>query len=72
MCKEAKLGLAAGVIFLLMIGIGSKNPSTESQDPEKNPVSEKIVSQSQEKPEVKSAFQTTSRENSKHNGPTLE
>ena len=71
MCKEAKLGLAAGVIFLLVLAIGSKSPAPSNQDDMLSLEAENVAVQST-KPATKqkSTFQTTSR--GKATGPTLE
>lgn len=71
MCKEAKLGLAAGVIFLLVLAIGSKTPAPSNQDEMISPETEKVaMDSSKATSSQKTTFQTTSR--GKATGPTLE
>jgi hypothetical protein len=65
------LGLAAGVIFLLVLAIGSKTPAPSNQNDMLSLEAENFAVQSS-KPasKQKSTFQTTSR--GKATGPTLE
>jgi len=65
------LGLAAGVIFLLILAIGSKNPAPSNQGDMLSLEAENVAIQTSKPANIqKSTFQTTSR--GKATGPTLE
>lgn len=73
MCKETKLGLASGILMIIIMAIGFHTTDTKKGDKntDKNTDvnSEKIVREKQ-KGTQDTQFQTTSR--SPKNGPTLE
>jgi hypothetical protein len=69
MCKETKLGLAAGLLMIIIMAIGFRNTDQKNDEGNSDLNSEKIVRKNQK--EIKdSQFQTTSR--TPKNGPTLE
>lgn len=69
MCKETKLGLATGILMIIIMAIGFHTTDTKKGDKNTDVNSEKIVREKQ-KGTQDTQFQTTSR--SPKNGPTLE
>lgn len=69
MCKETKLGLASGILMIIIMAIGFHTTDTKKGDKNTDVNSEKIVREKQ-KGTQDTQFQTTSR--SPKNGPTLE
>jgi len=67
MCKETKLGLASGLLMIIIMAIGFRTNDSSREDKTLDVKSEKIV---QEKNKKDIQFQTTSR--SPKNGPTLD
>ncbi len=69
MCKETKLGLASGILMIIIMAIGFHTTDTKKGDKNTDVNSEKIVREKQ-KGNQDSQFQTTSR--NLKNGPGLE
>ena len=69
MCKETKLGLASGILMIIIMAIGFHTTDTKKGDKNTDVNSEKIVREKQ-KGNQDSQFQTTSR--NLKNGPVLE
>lgn len=69
MCKETKLGLASGILMIIIMAIGFHTTDTKKGDKNTDVNSEKIVREKQ-KGTQDTQFQTTSR--SPKNGPALE
>lgn len=67
MCKETKLGLASGLLMLIIMAIGFRTNDSIKDDKTLDVKSEKIV---REKQKNDIQFQTTSR--SPKSGPTLD
>jgi hypothetical protein len=67
MCKETKLGLACGLLMIIIMAIGFRTNDSIRHDKALDVKSEKIV---QEKQKKDIQFQTTSR--SPKSGPTLD
>lgn len=67
MCKETKLGLASGLLMIIIMAIGFRTNDSTKEDKALDVKSEKIVREKQKK-EIQ--FQTTSR--SPKSGPTLD
>ena len=67
MCKETKLGLASGLLMIIIMAIGFRTNESIKYDKTSDVKSEKVVREKQKK-EIQ--FQTTSR--SPKNGPTLD
>ena len=67
MCKETKLGLASGLLMIIIMAIGFRTNDSIRNDKALDVKSEKIV---QEKQKKDIQFQTTSR--SPKSGPTLD
>lgn len=69
MCKETKLGLASGILMIIIMAIGFHTTDIKKGDKNTDVNSEKIVREKQ-KGNQDSQFQTTSR--NLKNGPGLE
>ncbi|NBR04340.1 MAG: hypothetical protein EBT92_01040 [Planctomycetes bacterium] len=69
MCKETKLGLAAGLLMIIIMAIGFRTNDPKKEEGIQDLNSEKIVRKNQKETKDQQ-FQTTSR--SPKNGPTLE
>jgi len=69
MCKETKLGLASGILMIIIMAIGFHTTDSKKVDKNTDVNSEKIVREKQ-KGNQDSQFQTTSR--NLKNGPGLE
>ncbi len=69
MCKETKLGLASGILMIIIMAIGFHTTDSKKGDKNTDVNSEKIVREKQ-KANQDSQFQTTSR--NLKNGPGLE
>ena len=69
MCKETKLGLASGILMIIIMAIGFHTTDSKKGDMNTDVNSEKIVREKQ-KWNQDSQFQTTSR--NLKNGPGLE
>ncbi len=69
MCKETKLGLASGILMIIIMAIGFHTTDSKKGDKNTDANSEKIVREKQ-KGNQDSQFQTTSR--NQKNGPGLE
>jgi len=69
MCKETKLGLATGLLMIIIMAIGFRTNDQKKDDTNPDLTSDKIVRE-KKKVTQESEFQTTSR--SPKNGPTLE
>lgn len=69
MCKETKLGLASGILMIIIMAIGFHTTDSKKGDKNTDVNSEKIVRENQ-KGSQDSQFQTTSR--NLKNGPGLE
>ena len=69
MCKETKLGLASGILMIIIMAIGFHTTDSKKGDMNTDVNSEKIVREKQ-KGNQDSQFQTTSR--NLKNGPGLE
>jgi hypothetical protein len=67
MCKETKLGLASGLLMIIIMAIGFRTNDSIKDDKTLDVKSEKIV---REKQKNDIQFQTTSR--SPKSGPTLD
>jgi hypothetical protein len=67
MCKETKLGLASGLLMIIIMAIGFRTNDSIKDDKTSNVKSDKVVREKQ-KNEIQ--FQTTSR--SPKSGPTLD
>jgi hypothetical protein len=67
MCKETKLGLACGLLMIIIMAIGFRTNDSPKEDKALDVKSEKIVREKQKK-DIQ--FQTTSR--SPKSGPTLD
>lgn len=67
MCKETKLGLASGLLMIIVMAIGFRTNDSIKEDKTLDVKSEKIV---REKQKNDIQFQTTSR--SPKSGPTLD
>ena len=67
MCKETKLGLASGILMIIIMAIGFHTTDSKKGDKNTDVNSEKIV---REKQKNDIQFQTTSR--SPKSGPTLD
>ena len=67
MCKETKLGLASGLLMIIIMAIGFRTNDSIKEDKTSDVKSDKVVLEKQKK-EIQ--FQTTSR--SPKNGPTLD
>ena len=67
MCKETKLGLASGLLMIIIMAIGFRTNDSIRHDKALDVKSEKIV---REKHKNDIQFQTTSR--SPKSGPTLD
>ena len=67
MCKETKLGLASGLLMIIIMAIGFRTNDSIKEDKTSDVKSDKVVREKQKK-EIQ--FQTTSR--SPKNGPTLD
>ena len=67
MCKETKLGLASGLLMIIIMAIGFRTNDSIKDDKTLDVKSEKVVREKQKK-DIQ--FQTTSR--SPKNGPTLD
>jgi hypothetical protein len=67
MCKETKLGLASGLLMIIIMAIGLRTNDSIKDDKTSNVKSDKVVREKQ-KNEIQ--FQTTSR--SPKSGPTLD
>jgi hypothetical protein len=67
MCKETKLGLASGLLMIIIMAIGFRTNDSTKDDKISDMKSEKVV---REKQKNDIQFQTTSR--SPKNGPTLD
>lgn len=69
MCKETKIGLATGLLMIIIMAIGFRTGDQKKDDTNPDLTSGKIV---REKKNVnqEAQFQTTSR--SQKSGPTLE
>jgi hypothetical protein len=67
MCKETKLGLASGLLMIIIMAIGFRTNDSIRNDKALDVKSEKIV---REKQKSAIQFQTTSR--SPKSGPTLD
>jgi len=67
MCKETKLGLASGLLMIIIMAIGFRTNDSIRNDKALDVKSEKIV---REKQKSNIQFQTTSR--SPKSGPTLD
>ncbi len=67
MCKETKLGLASGLLMIIIMAIGFRTNDSIKNDKALDVKSEKIV-RDQQKNDIQ--FQTTSR--SPKSGPTLD
>jgi hypothetical protein len=67
MCKETKLGLASGLLMIIIMAIGFRTNDSIKDDKTSDVKSDKVVREKQKK-EIQ--FQTTSR--SPKNGPTLD
>lgn len=69
MCKETKLGLASGILMIIIMAIGFHTTDSKKGDKNTDVSSEKIVREKQ-KGNQDAQFQTTSR--NLKNGPGLE
>lgn len=69
MCKETKLGLATGLLMIIIMAIGFRTTDQKKDDTSPNLTSEKIVRE-KKNGNQEAQFQTTSR--IQKNGPTLE
>ena len=67
MCKETKLGLASGLLMIIIMAIGFRTNDSIKDDKTLDVKSEKVGREKQKK-DIQ--FQTTSR--SPKNGPTLD
>jgi hypothetical protein len=67
MCKETKLGLASGLLMIIIMAIGFRTNESIRDDKTSDVKSEKVVREKQKK-DIQ--FQTTSR--SPKSGPTLD
>lgn len=67
MCKETKLGLASGLLMIIIMAIGLRTNDSIKDDKTSDVKSDKVVREKQ-KNEIQ--FQTTSR--SPKSGPTLD
>jgi hypothetical protein len=69
MCKETKLGLATGLLMIIIMAIGFRTSDQKKDDASPDLTSDKIVREKKNENQG-TQFQTTSR--SQKNGPTLE
>lgn len=69
MCKETKLGLATGLLMIIIMAIGFRTNDQKIEGTNQGLTSDKIVRE-KKKATQESEFQTTSR--GPKNGPTLD